>query len=531
LHFVRFKYSFRRGEEMKMLYKFIVLCLVFTFCIPITVIAKDNKSSMSFDGITYLDLPLKEFGGPTITSVVQLDSIDVKQSKLMLSGSVQYQEHVYPFNLTGKLEKSTLNTDKKIGLIVETYKSELELIHASMDLSPSKSMLFKPELESQPTCSLYFQLPNTREFTFFNIPINALTQKFKGIDSKVRNEVLSADSRAKFRGKWDKKASIQKENIKTEKEEEQWELDQLATNDFYYHKLFQPTEITIHETARSDVGTTSDEVESPNDAKCINSIAYVREACNTPSQYVVVYTPTSPSGYVNEILKWSFKYTNKAGIYTDSYFGLTTALFIEDEKTYWPDGLSADHNFISLHKIQLGVGLNNFTYDGKRYGDYFFQVVTNGSASTNGWWGVPELDKFFGSKMDVAVGMISFGITQALKMKDGKDIDNTFNAISHYDNLFVAKLDNDSRMGTPYKNENGTQSGNYLTLAVIFRALDSNELHGNAIRSHAEFNVILTHDGMPWTTKVAKRALDLEWDYTTTDQDSYRFVQPQLSGR
>lgn len=153
-------------------HRLVLLALLVGILVSNAAFASQGAGSAQLGGVTYLDVPARELGGPTTPSSLQVDSLSVQNSELDLRGQVAYNGTQYPLHLTGTFFKSVLGSaSDRVVEATDISKNFTVLQVAVRKNPPVEALLVNKEVKG-PILFIYLQRQGTREVTFVESPIS-----------------------------------------------------------------------------------------------------------------------------------------------------------------------------------------------------------------------------------------------------------------------------------------------------------------------------------------------------------------------
>ncbi len=117
-------------------------------------------------GLTYLAMPMTQFGGPTTAAQMNISDITIYDDALDFAGNVSYNGQTYNFSLFGDLYRSTLGApDDKVGVLRDAT-GNFDVLYFAVRRQP-----LMPVANTSLTAenfSLYLQRKDTREIVFID---------------------------------------------------------------------------------------------------------------------------------------------------------------------------------------------------------------------------------------------------------------------------------------------------------------------------------------------------------------------------
>jgi hypothetical protein len=156
-----------------------ILSLILTLSLLLTGVAFAGTSAdiAEISGLTYLDVPAKQFGGLTTTSTLRLDQVDVKDSTLEMLGELRYGNAAYPIHLTGTFYQSQLGQPSDKVATVRDLNDQFKVLHMAVRRNPAPEALLVNKSVTGPVLFLYLQRNGTREVTLVEAPITGLAHQ------------------------------------------------------------------------------------------------------------------------------------------------------------------------------------------------------------------------------------------------------------------------------------------------------------------------------------------------------------------
>lgn len=117
-------------------------------------------------GIAYLNMPQNEFGGPTSTAKLRIQSFDIRDAQFELEGEVGYSGGSYPIHLKGAFYQSELGSPGDKVASATDLTDQFTVLHMALRRNqPSETLLVNPVVQG-PVFSIYLLRNGTREAIF-----------------------------------------------------------------------------------------------------------------------------------------------------------------------------------------------------------------------------------------------------------------------------------------------------------------------------------------------------------------------------
>jgi len=131
------------------------------------------ETPRTLQGTTFLNLPARGFGGPTVSSTLTLTQQTELNGKLFFSGSVVYGSQKTPIQLAGTFAKSMLNANDLVGHF-EDSSGNFQVVNISLRRKAATSVLntaAAQTMSGQDMLLIYLMYKGTREFSLFEAPL------------------------------------------------------------------------------------------------------------------------------------------------------------------------------------------------------------------------------------------------------------------------------------------------------------------------------------------------------------------------
>ncbi len=181
-----------KSNFIKMLSVLLVLSLLSLISLlPILSSRAYAETYPSINGITYLNMPEKTFGGKTTECKLTITNLNINNNKLNLSCILSYSNGNYYLNIEGTLYKSRIGKDNFVALAKDTTNT-FNVLHLSILFNPNfhflitkrmKNELSKPNasFNHSPIITVYLQRKGTREISFVEGQLNLIDRNLKNI--------------------------------------------------------------------------------------------------------------------------------------------------------------------------------------------------------------------------------------------------------------------------------------------------------------------------------------------------------------
>ncbi len=166
-----------KSNFIKMLSVLLVLSLLSLISLlPILSSRAYAETYPSLNGITYLNMPEKTFGGKTTECKLTITNLNLNNNKLNLSGILSYSSRNYYLNIEGTLYKSRIGKDNFVALAKDTTNT-FNVLHLSILFNPNPHFLITKRMKNElskpnasfnhsPIITVYLQRKGTREISF-----------------------------------------------------------------------------------------------------------------------------------------------------------------------------------------------------------------------------------------------------------------------------------------------------------------------------------------------------------------------------
>ncbi len=200
-----------KSNFIKMLSVLLVLSLLSLISLlPVLSSRAYAETYPSLNGITYLNMPEKTFGGKTTECKLTITNLNLNNNKLNLSGILSYSSRNYYLNIEGTLYKSRIGKDNFVALAKDTTHT-FNILHLSILFNPNPHFLITKRMKNElsnpnasfnhsPIITVYLQRKGTREISFAEGQFNLIDRNFKNafsiqnIEKNIKNRgIISLD--------------------------------------------------------------------------------------------------------------------------------------------------------------------------------------------------------------------------------------------------------------------------------------------------------------------------------------------------
>ena len=175
-----------KSNFIKMLSVLLVLSLLSLISLlPVLSSRAYEETYPSLNGITYLNMPEKTFGGKTTECKLTITNLNLNNNKLNLSGILSYSSRNYYLNIEGTLYKSRIGKNNFVALAKDTTNT-FNVLHLSILFNPNPHFLITKRMKNElsnsnasfnhsPVITVYLQRKGTREISFAEGTMHSLS--------------------------------------------------------------------------------------------------------------------------------------------------------------------------------------------------------------------------------------------------------------------------------------------------------------------------------------------------------------------